>query len=113
MTVDQSDLDASETGLAYELGWRFAASESLSVDLAAYYNEYDDSRLIAPLGSVLNPGPPLHVVQVTQFTNDLSGEAWGVELAADWRASDSTQLKLAYSHQRVFDHSEPWVIPRY
>ncbi|MCB1800818.1 MAG: TonB-dependent receptor [Gammaproteobacteria bacterium] len=106
VTVTQSDFDASENTLAYELGWRFAASESLSVDVAAYYNEYDNGRLIAPLGLVINPGPPMHAVQIMQFTNGLWGEAWGIELAVDWRPSDAAHFQLAYSHQRVFDHSE-------
>ncbi len=98
--------DDSVEQLAYELGWRFDASDRLSLDTALYYAEYDNGRIATPGAVSFVPAPVPHTRQLLQLGNDLEGETYGIELAATWDVSDSTRVQLAYSHQRTFDHDD-------
>jgi iron complex outermembrane receptor protein len=96
----------SETVNAFEAGWRFEASQRLSLDVAAYYNEYEKGRYASRGATNFILTPPLHTQQEVDLANGGYGEQWGVELALDWRAGDALGFQLSYSHQRIFDHSE-------
>ena len=71
----------SEELVAYELGYRIKPLNSLSFDLAGYYNVYDNLRSIEfqPNGSFI-------------FQNKLNAQSYGGALAAKWRATDWWQL---------------------
>ena len=77
----------SETVVSYEIGLRKLFGEFASFDVAAFYNEYDD----------------LHNQELDPFTfqqligNQAEGEAWGVELAGDFKPSDRWSLRTAYT----------------
>ena len=45
----------SETLMAYEIGYRVQPLEKLSLDLAAYYNDYDDLRSVQVVSSIPRP----------------------------------------------------------
>ena len=85
----------SEELLAYELGYRFQPHKTLSLDLAAFYNDYDHLRSQEPGPSPTQPlvGPafPLHV------DNNLYGETYGVEAAATWEIAQWWRLQPSYT----------------
>lgn len=76
----------SEKILAYELGYRIQPLENLSVDLAAFYNDYEDL---------------LTYEQITResivFGNKMSGHGYGFEVVLDLRTNAWWKIKAAYS----------------
>jgi iron complex outermembrane receptor protein len=95
------DLDSEEL-LAYELGYRTQPLESLFLDLALFYHDYDHlvgSVLGTP--SVATSPMPVHLVVPVVFSNNLEGEVYGVEVAAEWQPLDWWRLYLAYTYQQI------------
>jgi iron complex outermembrane receptor protein len=76
----------SEELIAYELGYRIKPAEQFSIDLAGYYNDYDNLRSIEPRadGSLV-------------IRNLLRAQAFGGTLTAKWRVNDWWQLDGALS----------------
>ena len=97
----------SEVLVAYELGYRTKVAETLSLDVATFYNDYDRLRS-TPLGSAtLDPGPPPRLDAHFTATNEGSGQTYGVEVAADWRPTDRWRVQLAYTYLRMNVDSFP------
>lgn len=88
----------SEELLAYEIGYRTQPLARLSFDVAAYYNSYENLR-------ILTPGTPYTdaVSDVRPFvlSNNMHGHAVGVELSADWTPLDWWRLQASYSYQNL------------
>jgi iron complex outermembrane receptor protein len=89
----------SEELLAYELGYRLQPHPRLSLDIAAFYNGYDN------LLSVEGPGrpqlsPPLVVIPFTQ-ANKLQGETYGVELLANYHLTDWWRWQVGYTFLEI------------
>jgi iron complex outermembrane receptor protein len=97
-TISGPDFD-SEKLLAYELGYRVWPSDRLSLDMAAFYNDYDDERGAAP-GLPFLAGSPegYHLTVPLLIDNVGTGHSYGFELAAEWRPLDRWRLQLAYSY---------------
>ncbi len=86
----------SESVLAYEAGYRWQQSASLSFDLAAFYNDYKGIYTITPQ-------PSLYGVDMI-FVNNGQGEGYGLEMLADWRPSSWLRCALSYSYLKsTFD----------
>ena len=87
----------SEKLMAYEMGYRVQPLESLSLDLAAFYNDYDDIRS----GRVISLFP-----LETVLGNDLYGHTKGVEISATWKAADWWRLQPSYTylHMNLYAH---------
>ncbi|MGA2248871.1 MAG: TonB-dependent receptor, partial [Verrucomicrobiota bacterium] len=87
----------SETLTAYELGYRIEPAKHLSLDLAGFYNDYD--QLIAPTavttGFVASPLP--HALIATTDENAGPGHTYGVEASAHWDVTDCWHLTANYS----------------
>jgi len=84
--------------MAYELGWRYEPVSQFSLDLAVFYNQYNDLNDVAMGAPVFVAAPVPHIV-VPQITeNGMSGETYGGELSAQWRVSDDWKLEGSYSH---------------
>lgn len=97
-------LDAEEL-YSYELGYRFIPSENLSVDIALYYNNYDQLLTVEPGTPAFETSPqPTHLLIPFVGRNEMDGEIFGLELAADWRPVDWWHLKGSYSYQQVQMH---------
>jgi iron complex outermembrane receptor protein len=82
-----SDDFTSEELIAYEAGGRALLSPRASVDLALYYNDYDDLHYEEPLPS-------------GQFllTNGAEGYSYGAELALDVKPTQRWTLRSAYTY---------------
>ncbi|WP_051305753.1 TonB-dependent receptor plug domain-containing protein [Desulfogranum mediterraneum] len=83
----------SEELLAYEAGYRWQATSQLFLDLALYYNDYDQIY-----GTVPRRDPP-DLNQV--WSGNLEGEGYGLELALNWQASRALALTLTYGYQEL------------
>ncbi|MFH0725001.1 MAG: TonB-dependent receptor [Pseudomonadota bacterium] len=106
--IGNDNLDA-ENIYAFELGYRVHPMEKISIDIATFYNIYNDlrnSRTQMPYID-MSSGQPLMMVQ-TQVNNEQQGNSYGVELAADWFLSSSWKLKAAYTFfQLQLDKPDP------
>lgn len=92
---------------AFEAGWRSSPTERLSLDVAAFYNDYDNLSTLesaTPFAETLG-GETVKVVPLT-FCNDLKGETYGVEVSADWRATEKWRWSAAYSFLRLQLHGD-------
>jgi len=87
----------SEKVLAFELGYRAQPLTSLSFDVAAYYNVYNDVRSLEPGAPILNfPGPGLVTVPLVA-ENELDARGYGVELSSAWRVVEFWRLDAGYT----------------
>jgi len=96
----------SENLLAYELGYRTQLHDTLSLDVAAYYNDYEDLRTVT-----LDPNVPVEpLLDRTNIrflaTNKMEGETYGVELAVDWLPHPKWRVRAGYSYIDIDLHLE-------
>jgi iron complex outermembrane recepter protein len=83
--VGNRDFD-SETLIAYELGYRIQPTRRLSLDVATFYNVYDNLRTVEPTSMFS-----------ATAGNEMEGDTYGIELAADFQPLDWWRLQLSYS----------------
>ena len=91
----------SEEMISYEVGYRARASDRLHVDVAAFFNTYDKLRTFEAKPHLMFPatvaGQPVTIIPIG-FGNNLYGDTWGTELAADYRMAHSWRLHAAYTY---------------
>ncbi len=95
-TIGSEDLD-SEKLTAYEVGYRLDLTNTLWLDMTAFYSDYD--KLITVNGGEGYPEaePSLHYAIPLYAQNDMKGEAYGAEVAADWQMPWKSRLRGTYS----------------
>lgn len=88
----------SETVLANELGYRMQASPSLYLDIAAFYNVYDELIVDERAGAVFetNP-PPAHLAIISRHVNKMQGDTYGIEFAPSWQVTERWKLAAGYT----------------
>jgi iron complex outermembrane recepter protein len=87
----------SENLLAFELGYRAIPFEKASIDVAAYYNVYDDLRSLEPRAPIVNfPGPGLVTVPLVA-ENRLDARGYGVEVSGAWSVAPFWRLEAGYT----------------
>ena len=87
--IDDESLDA------LDLGWRAQLSPTASLDVAAFYYDYDSlrgGRLGAPYLT-----PPGYLVIPRQTDNSSRAEEYGAEVSLDWRPLAMWRLQANYS----------------
>ena len=102
-TIGNPNMDSEEL-LAFELGYRVEPVKSVSLDLATYFNHYDHMRSTETLPSSFVPAPVPHVLVPTTAGNNIYGETFGFELAANWQVSEKWRLKGSYSFEKLQFH---------
>ncbi len=92
----------SEQLLAYEVGYRAHPAETLTVDVAAYYNDYDDLRTaeLTASGPVC-PFPGCPNLNSFEWDNKARGAAFGVETALQWQPFDFWRLRGSHTYMQV------------
>lgn len=113
----------SEKLLAYELGYRLQATDSLAVDIAAFYNDYDDLRGVQTRAPLCEPGgvslannpfclfTAQSLVVPSTLVNTESAQNYGFEMAADWQSADWWRWKAYYAFLQ--DDGPPPLSPRH
>lgn len=84
-----SDNFDSEEVIAYEFGYRNILSDTVSLDVALYYNEYDKLRGV-------NFG-----VTPAQISNEGDGDGSGIELVLQWRPLVSLNVLASYNYTHL------------
>lgn len=97
-----------ERSLVYELGYRANLTERFSIDLAAYYGDWDRQETTEPAVPVfaLLPSPP-HLVLPLTYGNLMQGEAHGLEAFARWKITNRFELSPGYAFERIHMHLDP------
>jgi len=80
----------SEEVIAYEAGYRWLPTSNLSLDMAIFYNDYDD------LQGVIFAAPGAY--NTFTFANIRYGSTYGMELSSDWKPVDWMKLQLGYTY---------------
>ncbi|MDH5525835.1 MAG: TonB-dependent receptor [Nitrospirota bacterium] len=96
----------AEELVAWEAGYRARTSDALTVDLALFFNDYKNLLSFtsgAPFPDTFGGTP--YQVYPQYFDNNLTGESYGAELAADWRPSPRMRVRTAYSWLKLTLHS--------
>jgi iron complex outermembrane receptor protein len=89
----------SETLLGYEAGYRSLMSQSFSIDVAAFYNNYDHLSSTEPGTHFVQTSPqPTHAIDPFVRSNGLLGHTSGVEITPDWKPTSWWRLKGSYSY---------------
>jgi iron complex outermembrane recepter protein len=99
---------AKDEGLtSYEAGYRETIGSRLSVDLAAYYNDYDNQLSTEPAAPFFEISPPpAHIVLPSIMRNLIYGETHGVELAVNWKLTPRWTVTPSYDFERIHMHRE-------
>ncbi len=88
--LEGSSAFVSEELLAYEVGYRVQPRTGLVLDVATFYNVYDNLRGFEPASA---PGPLLY-----RFGNRLNADTWGAEVRASWQAAAWWRLHAGYAY---------------
>ncbi len=95
------DFDSEEL-IACELGYRVLPVDRLSVDVAGFYNDYDNLRTLEPGTPFPEGSPPATYLVVPFFTfNKMRGKTYGIELVANWQVLDRWRLQAAYAYLQM------------
>ncbi len=81
----------SERLLSLEAGYRVKPLENLTVDLAAYHNQYED--IVGFVAPGAPPGNP--------YMNLEGATSFGMELAVNWKPLDNVKLEAVYSYIKM------------
>jgi iron complex outermembrane receptor protein len=93
--------------IAYELGFRTRPIDRLSIDIAAFYNDYDGvvtfsgQTLGDPADFGFDDGDPTTLDAVILLDNERDAYAYGVEAAVDAQVFDNLKAKFNATWQQV------------
>ncbi|MBI4659407.1 MAG: TonB-dependent receptor [Verrucomicrobia bacterium] len=104
LLVGNEDFE-SENLIAYEVGYRIQPTPKTSVDLATFYNRYDDLLVGQPFGFAPRLPPPFPPIPLAHPQNGMDGETYGAEASLNWSLSDSWRLNFGYSFLQMQLHS--------
>jgi iron complex outermembrane recepter protein len=79
---------------AYEIGFRTQLVPEVTIDIAAFYNDYSNFNIFeTDESTILDPNTPI----VQNINNNGTAESYGVETAIKWQATDDWRLSTTYS----------------
>ncbi|MCP4715876.1 MAG: TonB-dependent receptor, partial [Deltaproteobacteria bacterium] len=109
--VGNERVDAEKI-LAYELGYRVKPHERLALDVALFYNRYDDQIALqyGPIFVERDP-EPAHNVFALVVDNRMEAETWGVEVDLRWKVTAWWKLQFAYTHMLIDADEESFTYP--
>ncbi|HTV01823.1 MAG TPA: TonB-dependent receptor [Luteitalea sp.] len=89
----------AETLLAHELGYRWMPTPTVTFDLAAFHNSYDNLRTAEPGQPFTEVGPTgPRLVSPLYLSNLRTGTAQGVELLANWTPFARWRTSASYTY---------------
>ena len=99
----------SEVLVAWEAGAKLRPLPNLTVDISAYYNDYDRLRSArigplvclpsqAPLPACLAEPGVSAIATVADQINGSEADTLGIEIATDWRPTDDWRVQTNYSY---------------
>lgn len=99
----------SEHVLANEIGYRAQLHRSFSLDVATFFNLYDNLRSKETGAMFFEPdAQPARWVQPLTWGNGLHGTTYGAEVSADWRVLNRWSLSPGYAYLEMHLDKYPW-----
>jgi len=97
-----------ERVIAYEAGYRMMLSKRFSIDVAAYFNDWNNVQTTEPTGSFFEiTPPPAHEVQTLTYENLMHGETHGIEITTNWQVTDRWSISTGFAPAREHMHTDP------
>lgn len=94
--------------IAYEAGYRTMLSSKLSIDFAAYYDDWDNAQTAEPSATFFESTPlPPHRVQTLMYQNLMYGEGHGIEVAANWKVTGRWSVVPGFTIVKEHMHTKP------
>lgn len=87
--VGNDDFESEEL-IAYEAGYRWQTSVDVSLDLAVFYNDYEEIYTVA--------NEPSATGYDLTFINGVTGDSHGLEAVLDWKATEWLSFQAVYSY---------------
>ena len=98
----------SEILLGYEAGYRHLIARNFLLDIAAFFNNYDQLQGFLPTTLQVDPIPTPPVPALTSlYGNTVEGSTRGIEFAPDWKVTSHWRLIGNYSLLRYNLKSRP------
>jgi iron complex outermembrane receptor protein len=89
----------SEELIAYETGYRRLVTAHCYVDVALFYNDYNDLYSFQEGAPFLEASPlPAHAVIPLLTSNGIRGNTKGFEVSPDWKPVNGWELRASYSY---------------
>ena len=95
---------------AYELGYRIMPMETFSIDIATFYNSYDDLRTASTDGETAQANRSAYLTELSTgniptkpavipvtLTNKMYGHTYGTEFTLEWEPTPTWRLEGTYS----------------
>jgi len=98
VTVQGNKHIESEKLIAYEAGYRVQLTPAVSIDLATFYDDYDDIQTAETGAPILVVNPPLvYGVLPKTLESGIEGKAYGGTLMMNWRPLTNWRLRFQYA----------------
>jgi iron complex outermembrane receptor protein len=97
VTLGNSNL-VSEKLIAYELGYRVQPINTLWLNTTVFFNDYEELIGLKSGDPIAVSDPTPHFIIPLTYENNLDGEAYGLEVSADWQAMRQWRLMASYSY---------------
>jgi iron complex outermembrane receptor protein len=109
LRVDGNPQFHSEKLQGYEAGYRALATSSLYLDVALFYNNYNDIYSFQVGAPFLEATPlPVHAIIPLLTSNGIEGNTKGFEVVPDWKPVGWWELRPSYSHLEVELENKSW-----
>ena len=92
---------------SYEAGYRFVSATRLSLDVASFYNVYDDLQTIETEDGFVTATPIAGVITPLVRANNGRGRVAGAEVTAFWTVNSALQLSGNYTRLHMQLHANP------
>ena len=98
-TVDGNPDYESEELIAYEFGIRGQLTDRLSMDIAAFYNKYDNLRTVemAGMAGISMSDSADYLIVPLYIDNMMSGNTYGLEVLLNLKALEWWNMQVVYS----------------
>jgi iron complex outermembrane receptor protein len=98
----------SEELIAYETGYRRLVTPHCYVDVALFYNDYNDLYSFQVGAPFLETSPaPAHAVIPLLTSNGIKGTTKGFEVSPDWKPVTGWELRASYSYLEMELENKP------
>jgi iron complex outermembrane recepter protein len=88
----------AEQLIGYELGYRAQVNGRLYVDVASFYNSYNDLQGYGPAGLTETVTPNVDLFFTLPYANVIQGHTIGGEVAPNWKITPWWQIRGSYSY---------------
>lgn len=88
----------AERLIAYELGWRWNRTGTISVDATVFYNEYARLQTQEPLTPVVQQLPTTYLLLPNVLSNGKRARSRGGTVSGNWQPTDWLNLRLDYTY---------------